>query len=123
MIISIVAALSAIYFALYIYTRKISVAAKFSSIFKSLYNLLLNKYYVDEIYETVVVQPIQKGSEKILWKFFDVSIIDGAVNGIAKLIDKFSGTARKIQTGIVQSYAIVMLVGIAIVLFWIIMNL
>ncbi len=123
MVISIVAALSAIYFALYIYTRKISVADKFSSIFKNLYNLLLNKYYVDEIYEAAIVKPIQKGSEKILWKFFDVSIIDGTVNGIAKLIDKFSGTARKIQTGIVQSYAIVMLVGIAIVLFWIIMNL
>jgi NADH-quinone oxidoreductase subunit L len=84
---------------------------------------LLNKYFVDEVYEAAVVQPIQKGSEKFLWKFTDSIIIDGTVNGVAKLVNKFSGVIRKIQTGVVQSYAVIMMAGIALVLLWIILSL
>ena len=63
------------------------IASKTSMRFKKLYNILLNKYYVDEIYESTVVKPIQKVSESFLWKFTDTKIIDGAVNGTAKLIE------------------------------------
>lgn len=123
MVISVLLALSSIYFALKIYTQKPEIAEGISSKFKGLYNLLLNKYFVDEIYEAAVVQPIQKGSEKLLWKFADVKIIDGAVNGVALLIDKFAEQIKKIQTGFVQYYALVMIAGIAVVLFFILLSL
>lgn len=123
MVLSVALALSAIYFAIKIYTQRPEIAEKISSKFKKLYNVLLNKYYVDEIYEAAVIQPIQKGSEKVLWKFTDNIIIDGAVNGIAKLVDAGSGFVRKIQNGIAQFYAIIMMLGIALVLLWVILSL
>ena len=123
MTVSIAAVLSAIYFALYIYRKNPQIAENVSGKFKGLYNLLLNKYFVDEIYEAAVVQPIQNGSEKFLWKIFDVKFIDGIVNGTASLVEKGSGVIRKIQTGVAQSYAVVMMIGIAIVLLWLILSL
>ena len=123
MAFSIALALAGIYLALHVYTKRPKIAENISSRFKRLYNLLLNKYFVDEVYEAAVVQPIQKGSEKILWKFADNIIIDGTVNGAAKVIDKISGTVRKIQTGIAQSYAVIMMAGIALVLLWLILSL
>lgn len=120
---SVIFALSAIYFALYIYAKKPSIAKTISERFKSFYNILLNKYYVDEIYEAAIVKPIQVGSEKVLWKFTDSMIIDGIVNGSAKLIDIISSRIRKIQTGVAQFYAVVMMAGIALVLLWIILSL
>lgn len=123
MVLSVALALSAIYFAIKIYTQQPDIAEKISARFKKVYNILLNKYYVDEIYEAAVVQPIQKGSEKVLWKFTDNIIIDGAVNGIAKVVYAGSGFIRKIQNGIAQFYAIIMMLGIALVLLWVILSL
>ena len=123
MVLSVALALSAIYFAIKIYTQQPDIAEKISARFKKVYNILLNKYYVDEVYEAAVIQPIQKGSEKVLWKFTDNLIIDGAVNGIAKVIYAGSGFIRKIQNGIAQFYAIIMMLGIALVLLWVILSL
>ncbi len=122
MTISVIVAIAGIYFAYDIYTKKPNIAERAAKKFKGLYNLLFNKYYVDEFYEATVVQPIQKGSERILWKFTDAFIIDGVVNGAAKLIDKISGTIRKMQTGVAQFYAVIMMIGIAVVLLWIILS-
>ncbi|MFH1196852.1 MAG: NADH-quinone oxidoreductase subunit L [bacterium] len=123
MVVSIVAALLSIYFAYKIYTKRTEIAENFSERFSGIYKIFFNKYYVDEIYDATVVNPIVKGSEKVLWKFTDEKIIDGVVNGTASLIDKFSLIIRKMQTGIAQFYAVIMVVGIAAVLFWIIFNL
>lgn len=123
MVVSVVLALSAIYFALQVYTKKPQIAENISKKFKGLYNLLLNKYFVDEVYEAAVVQPIQKGSEKILWKIADSFVIDGIVNGAAKVVDVGSSFIRKIQNGIAQFYAVIMMLGIALVLLWVILSL
>jgi NADH-quinone oxidoreductase subunit L len=122
MIISVVAAAGAIFYARYVYLKKPEVAAKTSSKFKGIYNLLLNKYFLDETYEATIINPIVKGSESFLWKIADNKIIDGLINNLAKLIDIISGSIKKIQTGIAQSYALVMVLGILIALFWIILS-
>jgi NADH-quinone oxidoreductase subunit L len=83
----------------------------------------LNKYFVDEAYDTVVVNPIKKTSESFLWKIADNKIIDGTVNGVASIIGTVSANIRKIQTGVAQSYAVMMMLGIVIALFWIILSL
>ncbi len=95
----------------------------YSKKFKGLYNLLLNKYFVDEAYEAAIITPIVKGSENILWKITDSKLIDGAVNGTATLIGYISKGIRKIQTGVAQFYALMMMPGIVIALFWIILSL
>jgi NADH-quinone oxidoreductase subunit L len=58
-----------------------------------------------------------------LWRFTDMAVIDGIVNGTASLINLISGKIRKIQTGVAQFYAVFMMLGIVIALFWIIMSL
>jgi NADH-quinone oxidoreductase subunit L len=123
MAVSAALALSAIYFAYVVYTRKREIAEKTAAKFRGVYTLLFNKYYVDEIYEAVVVKPIQMISEKFLWKINDNKIIDGIVNGSGTVIEKSSSIIRKLQTGLTQFYAVVMVTGIIIVLTWIILSL
>ena len=82
----------------------------------SLEKLVENKYYIDEVYNTFIVQPIKNGSHFLLWKLFDTGIIDGIVNGVAALVRWFGGTLRRLQTGIVQAYIVSMVIGIVIFL-------
>ena len=77
--------------------------------------LLENKYYVDEFYDAAIVTPIQGVSRNFLWRILDVQIIDGAINGIARLFGETGSAMRFLQTGFARSYAAIMLVG-AIVL-------
>ncbi len=91
--------------------------------FKGLYNLLWNKYFVDEAYDAAVVNPILQTSRSFLWKIADNKIIDGVVNGSAKIIDVISINIRKLQTGVAQFYALVMVLGIVAAFFWIILSL
>ncbi len=123
MIISVILAVGGIWIARNIYLRKPSIAESTANRFKGLYNLLWNKYFVDEAYDAAIVNPIKKGSETVLWKFTDAKIIDGAVNGTASIISFISARIRKIQTGVAQIYAVVMMLGIVIALFWIILTL
>lgn len=74
------------------------------------FDLVQNKYYVDELYDDSIVQPTIKGS-KLLWKECDAKAIDGAVNGTAKIIGWFSRQAQVFQSGFVRNYALFMVVG------------
>jgi NADH-quinone oxidoreductase subunit L len=123
MSVTVIGAALAIYFAKYVYLKNPRFALKASTKFKGLYNLLLNKYFVDEFYDAAVINPIERGSDRFLWRFTDITVIDGIVNGTASLIIFISGKIRKIQTGVTQFYAVIMMVGIVIALFWIIMSL
>jgi NADH-quinone oxidoreductase subunit L len=123
MSVTVIGAVISIWFAGYVYLKNPRFALNMSVKFKGLYNLLLNKYFVDELYDTTVVNPISRGSDRFLWRFTDITVIDGIVNGTASFINYLSGNIRKIQTGITQFYAVVMMLGIAIALFWIILSL
>ena len=77
--------------------------------------MLFHKYWVDEIYDALVVQPIYRGSMR-LWERFDAAVIDGAVNGTGRLIERGAGLLRLAQTGYVQAYALILTVGLVVVL-------
>jgi NADH-quinone oxidoreductase subunit L len=83
---------------------------------QSMPKLLEEKYYVDEIYEEAVIQPIEHLSRDGLWKVVDVKIIDGFVNGAARLFGGISGVLRYTQSGFARSYAAVILLGAIIVI-------
>jgi len=78
--------------------------------------LLENKYYVDEIYDAVIVQPIRILSEHGLWKIVDVRLIDGAVNGAGETVGWFSYVLRRLQTGSVRAYAVSLFLGVVLML-------
>ena len=123
MTLSVIGAAAAIWFARHVYLKNPSIASNTVSKFRGLYNLLWNKYFVDEAYDAAIITPIVKGSRSLLWKFTDNMIIDGLINGTAKSIDVIASGIRKIQTGVAQIYAVVMILGIAAALFWIILSL
>jgi NADH-quinone oxidoreductase subunit L len=116
MALSVAMALGCIVLARTIYLRKTSIADTAAKRFQPIYKLLWNKYYVDEAYDAAVVNVIHKGSEKFLWKRFDIPVVDGAVNGIAALVGFCSGWVRKIQSGVTQYYAMVFVLGVIVVL-------
>ncbi|MDT7604083.1 MAG: NADH-quinone oxidoreductase subunit, partial [Acidobacteriota bacterium] len=71
--------------------------------------LLENKYYVDELYDAAIINPIKTGSREGLWKIFDVGVIDGLVNAIARGTRELGGGARRVQQGFVRGYAAIIL--------------
>lgn len=78
--------------------------------FKLIYKIILNKYYVDEIYDEAIVKPTVKGSF-FLWKIVDVEIIDGFVNAVARLTILKGEVLRLFQTGFIRNYALSILLG------------
>ncbi len=73
--------------------------------------LLEEKYYVDEIYDAAIVNPIHVGSREGLWKIFDIGVIDGIVNGLGSSVREIGGVIRYLQIGFVRSYAAIILLG------------
>jgi NADH-quinone oxidoreductase subunit L len=122
MALSIIIALAGILLAWNIYTKNLFLAEKFRRSYKNLYNILLNKYYVDEIYDAGIINPIVKTSRGFLWKFFDTGVIDGLINNSARLMGVFGQMFRRLQTGVVQSYAVIFITGIIFILFWLIIK-
>jgi NADH-quinone oxidoreductase subunit L len=73
--------------------------------------VLLNKYYVDEIYDKVIVRPFIGVSRVILWKIVDIGIVDGLVNLSALLSRGFGYLGGRLQSGQVGTYAWVLVLG------------
>jgi NADH-quinone oxidoreductase subunit L len=80
--------------------------------FSGVHRLLLNKYYVDEIYDGAVVQPIKRVSTGLLWRGVDAGLIDGTVNGVGLLVRGWSAVLRRLQTGSVRAYAMSIFLGV-----------
>ena len=112
MIISSVVGLAGIAFAWTRYRERVPSAEPTNALQK----LVANKYYVDEIYNALIVQPIKNASHYILWRIVDNGIIDGIVNGVALAIQIIGGTLRRLQSGLVQTYIVSMVVGIVLFL-------
>jgi len=106
----------------YYYDEKWTSPRKIANNIKPIHKLLWNKYYIDEIYFRTIVDPLITMSRSFFWKFMDLKIIDGIVNGLANLTIELGERIRKIQTGFAQTYAVYMIVGAIILLTWIIFS-
>ena len=89
-----------------------ATAARFSGVHK----LLLNKYYVDELYDAVIVQPIKRASSGVLWRGVDAGLIDGTVNAVGLVVRGWSAVLRRLQTGSVRAYAMSLFLGVVVIL-------
>lgn len=118
MILSSGLALAGIGLAWYFWLRNRAAATRAARGATPVYTLLLNKYYVDEIYDAVIVQPIKGMSTLLLWKGFDVGLIDGAVNGVGGFIRGSSSGLRRLQTGSIRAYAASLFLGVVVILGW-----
>jgi NADH-quinone oxidoreductase subunit L len=111
-------ALAGIGIAFFFWFSRPERAAAVSRRFAGVHRLLLNKYYVDELYDAVVVQPIKQVSTGGLWKSVDAGLIDGAVNGVGLTMRAGSGGLRRTQTGSVRTYAASLFLGVVVILGW-----
>jgi NADH-quinone oxidoreductase subunit L len=81
--------------------------------------ILENKYYVDEIYDAVIINPIKVGSREGLWKLFDVGVIDGFLHSLGDAVTETGKVLRHLQAGFVRGYAAIILLGVlAVVAFF-----
>jgi NADH-quinone oxidoreductase subunit L len=122
MCISVVIAVAGILAAWRVYLKRPDIAASIVKRYPRAYRILLNKYYVDEIYDATVVNPTVKVSDEILWKGIDTVVIDGTVNGSAKIVGLIAQAFRKVQTGVAQTYAVVFIGGILFVIAWMLLR-
>jgi NADH-quinone oxidoreductase subunit L len=114
MVFSVLVAAMGIVMAYVWYVKDTSIPNRLADRFKGMYNLLLNKYKVDEVYNYLFVDGLVHKLAKVLHAVGDVKIVDGAVNGVANLIGRTSEKGRKLQTGLVQEYAFSMGLGLVV---------
>ena len=114
MAFSMAVAIAGIYMAYKFYMKRPELPEKVTEKIPVIYDLVYHKYYVDELYDAAVVEPIKNGSD-FLWHGVDETVIDGAVNGSATTVGWLSGQLRKLETGFVQSYALAILIGAVLV--------
>jgi len=115
MAVSSAIAIGGVVLASFIWLRRRELAASLARRYATLYTLLLNKYYVDELYDAAIVRPIQRGSEQGLWRGMDVAVVDGAVNGAGTIVAEGSTILRQLQTGSVRAYAGSMFIGVILI--------
>jgi NADH-quinone oxidoreductase subunit L len=100
------------------YVAKPELPERLATKSHALYSIVFNKYYVDELYDTVIVWPIVAISREFLWKVVDSLMIDGAVNGIGYVVRGVGAGLRHMQTGYVRIYAGWILFGGVLIMVW-----
>jgi NADH-quinone oxidoreductase subunit L len=118
-VISLLVAASGILFAYRFYVVKPSTPEALAGRMRRAFNLLFRKYYVDEIYDAVIVHPIANGSREVLWRGIDVGLVDGAVNGVGRVVRGSAAILKHMQNGLVRSYAAWILAGTVLILLYI----
>jgi NADH-quinone oxidoreductase subunit L len=114
MVVSVLVAMAGIVLAWFMYVRRTDLPALVGAKLRPLYNVVYNKFYVDEFYAATVVRLTVDGSRWV-WRNFDEKIIDGAVHGTAWLWQRAGQVARPLQTGRVQNYLLGMFIGLFVV--------
>jgi NADH-quinone oxidoreductase subunit L len=115
MLVSSLVAIAGIGLAFLFFLKRRDLARSVASSFSGINRVLERKYYVDEIYDIGIVQPIRIISEDGLWKGLDVRVVDGAVNGAGEIVTGLGQSLRKTQTGSVRAYAASLFFGVVLV--------
>jgi NADH-quinone oxidoreductase subunit L len=116
---SVVIAVIGIGIAYTLYIANPAIPGRFTSAFPALHRAVYNKWYIDELYDFLFVNPC-KALGNMLWKGFDVVVVDGIVDGVGKVVMGLSGMVKGLQSGYVHNYALSMALGaVLIVAFYI----
>lgn len=120
-LVSVIVAAIGIFIAHKLYIKKPDLPDRMTSgIFSPLYHLVLDKYRIDELYDRLFVNPTLWLSDKFLWKVVDDKIIDGTVNGVADVAKGWGSWTQRLQTGYVQNYALMIVIGVMLIFSYVI---
>jgi NADH-quinone oxidoreductase subunit L len=114
--LSVLVAAAGIVFAFRAYLWSPETGTRLRERFAGAHRALLNKYWVDELYQATVVRGVYE-TARAAWRFFDVKVVDGIVNGVGTTIEAASAVLRLFQTGFVGTYALFITLGVAALLF------
>jgi NADH-quinone oxidoreductase subunit L len=121
MVFSLAVALLGVYVAYVMYIRRTELPGRLAARLPAAYEASFNKMYMDQIYEVVPIRSTIAFAGW-LWTFIDTKVIDGAVNGLARLWELFAERLRPLQTGRVQNYTLSIFAGmlvLVVVLAWV----
>jgi NADH-quinone oxidoreductase subunit L len=114
-LIAVAVALGGILLAYAIYSRKWLSADRIGQVFAPAYTVLSRKYFMDELYEQVLVVRVLVNGLFYRIQQFDTYVVDGTVNGLGKIPVKASSALRRLQTGQLQSYGLAIVIGVVII--------
>ncbi len=114
--VSVFVAVAGLIVAFIMYMKKRDLPGKLANALRPVHSLFYNKYWFDEFYDKVLIKPVLMISDKVVLGFFDGRIIEGVVNGLPRFIGNFSQGLRKLQTGLISSYAFMMAVGVLLII-------
>src|SRR6185437_1712705 len=107
----VIVAILGLLVAWWFYIKNPDVPKRLAQKIHGLYVLILNKYYVDEIYAALIIRPLLWISTNVLWHGVDQGVIDGIVNGSARVARESGGKVRELQSGNTRSYAAWVVIG------------
>ncbi len=111
----------AILLAYIIYIKKQGLAAKIAQKLNIFYKISLNKWYFDEIYQLLLVNPV-KSIGSFLWKVIDIKMVDAVPNGLASISRILSQKISKLETGYIYNYSLWMILGLVFTLLFIVVS-
>jgi NADH-quinone oxidoreductase subunit L len=120
MSVSTAGALVAMYLAFRLFSRNLAAMNLLRQRAGGLYTLLSHKYYIDELYNAVVIRPIHWISRIVLWQGVDVRLIDWAVNAVGTATRSLGGALRLPQNGVIENYAVGIALGAVGILWWLV---
>jgi NADH-quinone oxidoreductase subunit L len=118
LVVSVVLAASGLALAAFLYGGDMSRATSMRVRLASMHRLLTDKYYIDELYERIIVRPLHWISERVFLQFGDRTLFDGTLHGLASLAQRTASGLSRIQAGSLHLYALLVLVGIVSALLW-----
>jgi len=114
MAVSVAVAVVGIFIAWVMYIKNPELPGKFVARFEGMHRIIFNKWYIDELYDFVFVNPCKKIGT-FLWRIVDARIVDGVVNGCAWVIRGIGTGLRYTQSGYLYNYAMAMVVGVVVI--------
>ena len=113
--IAVAGALVAICFTYVLYIRKKVLPAEKETELKTWQRIVYNKYYIDELYDAIVRKPLD-GLSSLFYKFMDIQVIDGIVNGVGTSVKAIGSSVRYFQSGNIGFYIMSMTLGVVLIL-------
>ena len=120
MVLSVLSAVLAWYLASRVYKSGFEIASRLREKWEWAYKISLNKWYVDELYNLVLIKPVHLFTTHFLWRLFDLNIIDRIVNTSGAVARTAGNTIRPFQNGLTQNYALIFTFGTFLVLLYLI---
>ena len=108
------------YVASKVYQSGFGVASKLREKWEWAYKISLNKWYVDEIYNLLLIRPTYTFTKHFLWRLFDLNVVDGIVNSSGTAARTAANAIRPLQNGLTQNYTLIFTIGTFLILWYLI---